>query len=227
MSTPFTMPSGTSIPVFIEPNASGGHRLWDAGELLFEVIVSGVQLQDRRRLRGIAATVQQLGACLTEAGSLEVIVSADELPAGFARFISAALEIARWNERALDETPGHEDLVDEVHQLLIARRGGDAHIERDVSIAGFTRRPLTFNFRDNGCLIDCIPATSQSSAFEVRKLLDLRSVAAHNETEVLIIVDDRHDPKRAAEEMDLISRLANAQGFTSLRASASASQVLQ
>lgn len=71
------------------------------------------------------------------------------------------------------------------------------------------------------------PATTQASAFEVRKLLDLRSLSVYSRTEVLVIVDDRQDAQKAAEEMGLISRLANAQSLSSLRSAAGALQTVQ
>lgn len=226
VTTPFTMPNGTSIPVYIEPIAGDQYRLWDAGELLFEAIVSGAHLPDRRRLRGLAAPLQQLGAKITESGALELFAPADALAQGFACFIEAALEVARWNERILFEPADHDDLVDEVHQLLTAVRPKE-NIERGVTVEGLSRRPLSFDFRQGAMLVDCIAGTANASAFEVRKLLDLRSLSAHAETEVLVIVDDRLDPAKAGQEMTIVSRLATAQGFSALLRSAGAITTLQ
>lgn len=226
LTTPFTMPNGTSIPVYIEPVAETQYRLWDAGELLFEAIVSGAHIPDRRRLRGLSSNLQQLGAAILEDGSIEIVVPQKELPSGFARFIEAALEVARWNERVLSEPSDHEDLVDEVHQLLLAARPSE-HVERNVSIEGFSRRPLVFDFRQNGRLIDCISGSPNASAFEVRKLLDLRSLSAFADTDVLVVVDDRVEPIKAAQEMTLISRLATAQSLSDLRRAAGSIETMQ
>lgn len=226
LTTPFTMPSGTSIPVYIEPIANTQYRLWDAGELLYEAIVSGARIPDRRRLRGLSSALQQLGATISEDGSIEIVIPQKELPNGFARFIEAALEVARWNERVVSEPSDHEDFLDEVHQLLIATRPNKV-VERNVSLEGFSRRPLVFDFRQNGRLIDCISGTPRASAFEVRKLLDLRSLSAYADTDVLVVVEDRVDPAKAAQEMVLISRLANTQSFSDLRRVAGSVETMQ
>lgn len=219
VTTPHKMPSGVSIPVFVEPSPiDGHHRLWDAGELLFEIISSGVKLRDRRSLKRLIRNVERRGATLTETGELELLAPARGLAEAYARFVGAALEMARWNEEALSHSPDSDLLIDEIAELLRRQRPGVV-VEREVEVQGFSRRSYSFDFRQGDRLVDSISASPQASAFEIRKLTDVRARAANADTEILVVVDDRRDSNRAAHEIEIISQLAHAQSLTALRMS--------
>lgn len=215
LTTPHTMPNGASIPVFVEPHNDGGFRLWDAGELLYEVIASGVRVDNRRSLSGLIRNVERYGAKLGADGVLELIAPATDLPAAFSSFLQAAFEVARWHRGALERAPYQDSLVDETIRLLSAAYP-EASVERDVEIAGFSSQIWTFDVRQRGRLIDCIAAHPTAGSFEVKKLVDVRGSSSYQSADILVIVDDRADPERADQEMKIISQLADAQPFTAL-----------
>ncbi|MCO5121282.1 MAG: DUF1828 domain-containing protein [Burkholderiaceae bacterium] len=216
LTTPYLLPNGASIPVFIEPTQTGGFRLWDAGELLFEAIASGVQLRSHSGLRGLRTKLERHGATLHHDGCLEVLADKAPLPVAFGSYIAAAFEVARWHQKVVDRAPSHDVLIEETAGLLIEASPKEP-VQRNIEIPGLSEQIWTFDLKQSGQLIDCISAHPTAGAHEVKKLVDVRGSEPYQDTDILVVVDDRADPERADQEIRVISRLADAMPFTSLR----------
>jgi len=92
-------------------------------------------------------------------------------------------------------------------------------------VQGFSGRPLKFHFQIANQYIDAIQPNGISTGSELRKIVDLKTGSAMQESEVLVIVDDRANPKSAKQEIDIIGRVAKAWPMTSLISASGGNQV--
>lgn len=221
ITTPHRLATGQSVPVVVEPYSSTHARLSDGGELLFWALSNGIDLKDGRRLKGVSAEVRSFGAELSIEGELSMVTPRADLPRAFASFVQATLRLVEWHDRLYVGGEDEVTLVDRVGEILLATNP-NARLERDPEVMGLSRLSWTFAFRQADTLIDCIGPSAQSSAAEVRKLLDVRSSSPNLDAQILVIVDDRADPARAKREIAIVSRLADAVPFTAFASGAPA-----
>lgn len=95
IDSPFLFYDGDSIPIYLEQQG-GTVRIFDDGEILLRFGGFGFRFDEPGDTRFIEVLVESNGVTLNDAGEFEIKANQDEVPAAFARYVTAMLAIVRW-----------------------------------------------------------------------------------------------------------------------------------
>lgn len=95
IDTPFLFYDGDSIPVYLEQQ-NDHVRIFDDGEILWRFSGFGFRFDEPGGTRFIEELVEPSGVTLNDAGEFEIKADQEEIPAAFARYVTAMLAIVRW-----------------------------------------------------------------------------------------------------------------------------------
>jgi hypothetical protein len=95
IETPFLFADGDPVPVYVE-QFDGGVRFFDDGGVIWHFMGLGVPLDEEGDADFIRKLIEPCGAMLNELGEIEVSGPPAQAPAIFARYLSAILEMLRW-----------------------------------------------------------------------------------------------------------------------------------
>jgi hypothetical protein len=93
--TPFLFQDGDRIDVHVD-QMDGQLRFFDDGDVIWHFIGLGVPLDEEGDADFIRKLIEPCGARLNEMGEIEVSGSPEQAPATFGRYLSAILEMVRW-----------------------------------------------------------------------------------------------------------------------------------
>jgi hypothetical protein len=207
--TPFTFSDGDGFEIFAQ---SIGNKIlfFDDGYCLQHMRSVGISIgQGKNRWRSIRAIAEKYQVSLSTDGVLEYLCNAEDASVGFAKTVSAIMEIATWERKEIGVAQDADWFLDEVAMYLRAWKQGKNLIEKPFT-NGFSGRSLGCDFEIEGQYVDAIQPNSNSAAAEVRKLLDYTSVPSHDRNKVIVVVDDRRNAEAAKQEISLIGLLASA-----------------
>lgn len=213
--TPFTFSDGDGIELFVQ---SIGTQLlfFDDGFTLHHLHNVGISVGfNQKRWQPLKTIAKNYGVTLSDNGVFETLCPASNPSEGFARMVSTLLGIANWEREQAGVSFDSAWLVEEVALYLKAWRPASTLIEKPTA-QGFSGRLLTFDFELDGKFIDAIQPHSASTGAELRKVVDLSSNKTYFNKEVLVVVEDRVNPARAKQEMEIIGRVASAWPMSSL-----------
>lgn len=209
--TPFTFSDGGGIEVFAQTVGSHVH-FFDDGFTLMHIHGVGIDLGDtKKRWTPLKNIAQTHGVTLSDKGVFHLLAPIEKASHGFAKLVSTLIDVAAWEREQMGVSQDAASLIDEVAMYLRAWKPTEELIEKPSAIYGRSRRALKFDFQLGGTFIDAIQPTSQSTGSELRKMLDL-----NEETAVMVIVDDRKQPEKAKQEMEIIGRIGTAWAMSSL-----------
>jgi uncharacterized protein DUF1828 len=215
ISTPFQFFDGDGIHVFIE-EVGPLVRLFDGGETMFHVAGSGIKFRDNRSISPIKKLIKDAGADFSDDGEISALAMPAEAHASFQKVISAILAVADWESENAGLTSDTATLAAEV-EFYLRQWKPAAEILRGQSLPGISGRNHEFEFMVDGQLIDVVSSRPQSTAAEVRKLADVSGIPSQARTDIKVIIDDRPDHARAAQEAAILSRFAEVWLFTNLQ----------
>jgi hypothetical protein len=93
--TPFLFEDGDPIDVHVN-EVDGKIRFFDDGDVIWHFMGLGVPLDEEGDADFIRKLIEPCGAMLNELGEIEVSGPPAQAPAIFARYLSAILEMLRW-----------------------------------------------------------------------------------------------------------------------------------
>jgi hypothetical protein len=224
--TPFTFSDGDGIELFAQ--SLGPQVLFfDDGFTLHHLHSVGIDVGfSQKRWQPLKSIAKNYGVTLSDSGVFETLCSASNPSEGFARMVSTLLGVASWEREHAGVSLDSAWLVDEVALYLKAWKPSSPLIEKPIA-QGFSGRMLTFDFEIDGKFVDAVQPHSASTGAELRKLVDLSSNKTYFKKEVLVVVDDRVNPLRAKQEIEIIGRVASAWPMSSLIKASGASHVTQ
>jgi hypothetical protein len=95
IGTPFVFEDGDPIVAYVE-ETDGRIRFFDDGELVWHFMGRGVPLDEPGESKFIADLAAPYGVSLNEEHELEIWANAGQESAAFAQYMSAMLEMVRW-----------------------------------------------------------------------------------------------------------------------------------
>ena len=212
IGTPFVMTGGSPITLYLIDQGSTV-LLSDNGDTLANL--SGVGIDPWRSLGILRRKAQRYGLALTEQGAFEALVKPEAAPMAFAQSISGLIQIADWGADAIRAKRPIVDLAQEALPYIVAR-DKSATPERNRAVIGASNTTHVFDIRHGGDLIDVIAPKAQATGAEMRKVGDVQNGPFADGLSPLIIVDDRHDPIRAMQEIAILGSITRAMAFTTL-----------
>jgi hypothetical protein len=212
--TPFRFSDGNAISVFVEDDDEF-IKFFDAGETLFQLLGSGLSFRDGRALKPLRRVVEDIGATVTDAGDIELFTPASHIEEAFSTYLRALIAVSSWEQEHIGMPPDANTLAVEAENYLMMWKPS-AHMMRRQGLPGISGREHEFAFLLDNEYIDVIPSRPQSTGSELRKLVDVRKSGSNAGVSIRVIVDDRHAPERAREEVSIIGGLATAWTMTDL-----------
>ena len=207
IDTSFAFEDGSSIPVFVE-KVGDQVRFFDDGETILHLRGRGLSLDDNRKtkfLKNLGAPSQVM---LSEMGELEAWAAFDDAPKAFARYLTTMLAVTRWEVDQIGIATDLSLLVSEVAMCLRAIKPQAELIESPeyVGISG-SKYKLDFKFDGDAVIATSTHPNAVSSA--AKKLLDIRAAAENSGINIVVVLDDRHEPETAKKEGLILDSVAN------------------
>lgn len=215
IGTPFSLHDGSAVVLYIMD--AGSHCvISDNGDTLAHIAGMGVDIARGARLKAIRDRALVHGVSLDAAGDFRCIAQPAQAPYVFARAISGILAVADWAAVQCSAQAPEHDLVAEAEPYIVARNPAWT-LERRKAVRGASRAEYRFDFLHGPDLIDVIAPSAQATGGVMRKIGDVQNGAFADGWEPLIVVDDRQDPERASQEIDIIASIGRAMPFTLLQ----------
>jgi len=214
IGTPFSLPGGSAINLYIMP--IGDHVLIsDNGDTLMHLSGMGIDVWNSARMKGLREVVGIHNLSLSEAGDFKMISTQENAAYSFARAITGLLAINNWAYAQMRIEVREHDLPAEAEPYIIARNPS-ARFVIHPKIRGASKSEHVFDFLHGNDLIDVIAPHAVSTGMVMRKVGDILNGPFVEGFEPLIIVDDRFDPIRAESEMGMLASSMRTQSFSSL-----------
>lgn len=214
IGTPFSLPDGSAINLYLIPH--GNHILIsDNGDTLSQLEGMGLDVWRPMRTKGLRDLALKHKVSLSESGDFRAITSIENANLIFAQFISGLITISNWAADALNIVHSEHDIAAEAEPYIIARNPS-LNFKRNVKIQGASKALHNFDFSHGNELIDVIPPHAVSTGGVMRKVGDIINGPYADGYSPLIIVDDRFDPIRAESEMGILASIARTQPFSEL-----------
>lgn len=214
IGTPFSLADGCAIVVYAVDH--GSHVLFsDNGDTLAHLSGMGLDVWHAARQRALRERAGQFGLSLDAAGDFRCLARPEQAPHAFARAVTGLLAVADWAAGATDTAPTEHDLAAEAEPYIIARHPSWA-LKRRPMVRGASSTEWQFHFLHGGDLIDVIGYSPQATGGAMRKAGDVINSPFIEGVAPLIIVDDRREPDRAAQEISILGAVTRAMSFTRL-----------
>jgi hypothetical protein len=209
IGTPFSLPDGAAINVYLVETASTLLKISDNGDSLFQFSGMGLDVWSPRRAAAIRELVGKHGMALSDDGNIYMLTAPDRAAAGFAKTITGLLAVAQWGAEQLQVEAPEQDLIAEIEPYVIARDPG-AVFKRNPRIRGASQTLHKFDFRHGTDLIDVIAPHPVATGAALRKAGDIQNGPYAEQLRPLFIVDDRKDPVHAASEIGILGSMTRA-----------------
>jgi hypothetical protein len=210
LDTPFGFSDGTPFVIYAEPLGGGMVRFFDAGETLFHAMGRGIRSFHSRKYQSIKSTVARHDVIVSETGEIEAYIPEAKTPIGFARFISALLAIADWEDEnaGLDLGDKESRLVEEARLYLTAIHPDLPAVKSNFRARGLSGREYGFHLMQGDAQIDAITSHPAAAASELYKLVDLRGKTLTADTKIIVVIDDRVSIDQADKEAAVLGQYA-------------------
>lgn len=214
IGTPFSLPDGSAINIYLKPEAQFV-RISDNADTLFQLGGLGLDVWNGAVKASLVKLVGKHKVQLSPQGEVFLLATSDKAAMGFAMAVTAILQIAIWAAEKLDERPVDVDLAAEVEPYLIARDPA-AEFKRKVHVKGVSKSDHVFDFRQGSELIDVLSPWPASTGSAMRKAGDVQNGPMGELLQPLFIVDDRVEPEKAFNEIEILGSITRAMPLTRL-----------
>lgn len=215
IGTPFSLPDGSAINLYITNQSEEHLIISDNGDTLLQLASMGIDVWNGARLRGLREAISRERITLESKGDFRMVARTADAPLAFAQAITGLLAVSRWASDQLRSDPIERDLAAEAEPYIIAR-APRLELVRHAKVRGASRADHVFDFRHGNDLIDVIAPTPQSTGGVMRKVGDVMNGPFAEPYTPLIIVDDRFEPLKAEKELGILASLTRTQSFSSL-----------
>lgn len=219
VGTPFSLPDGSAINIYLKPE-SQFVRISDNADTMFQFGSMGLDVWNGATHASLASLLAKHKTQLTPAGEVFLLAHPDKCAQGFAVAVAALLSLAGWAANKLGERPDDEDDPAAVAEPFIIARDPSATFKRNFHVRGASQLEHVFNFRHGRDAIDVISPWPQSTGSAMRKAGDVQNGPMSNDFRPLFIVDDRHEPDKAYNEIAILGSITRAMPLTRLMATA-------
>ncbi len=215
IGTPFSLPDGAAINIYLMEAGEKHILISDNGDTLAHLSSLGIDLAHHSRMRALRDVVSGHGITLSENGDFTMLAQQQKAAWSFAKSITGLLAVAQWAREQLKDHPEVHDLVAEAEPYIVARSPGIL-LRRHVHVRGASMTDHIFDFQQGTELIDIISPSPQATGGVMRKVGDVVNGPFADQVSTLIIVDDRIDPHKAQSEMAILSSIVRTQPFSGL-----------
>lgn len=215
IGTPFSLPDGAAITLYLMELSDNHMVISDNGDTFAHLSALGLDLHHHSKVRVLRDVVKEHGITLGDEGDFKLLTQKSNAALNFARSITALLAVSQWAREQMSSPHVEHDLLAEAEPYLLARNPM-TQLQRRVHVRGASMVDHVFDFRQGSDLIDVITPSPQATGGAMRKVGDVINGPFADTLSPLIIVDDRTEPRKAENEIGILSSLVRTQSFSSL-----------
>jgi hypothetical protein len=218
LETPFGFSDGAPFVIYAE-NLVNTVRFFDSSETLFHAMGRGIKSFHVRRYQPLKSIAKKHGVFVNESGEIEGYFPPDKMAFGFARYISALLDFAKWEDEyvGVDLSERDGQLVNETKMYMALLFPGKPIAPSLVTMKGLSGKVYGFDLDQDGTQIDAISAHPNAASAELYKLVDLSERSSTTATKVTVVIDDRGTAaEQAKQELAVIGQYAETWPMTKL-----------
>jgi hypothetical protein len=212
VSTPLSFADGEPIGLYVRDRGSSV-VVSDNANTLFHLMSVGMDLSDRKKWKGVRQIASSFGISLTDGGELLGDATSNRLHELISRYLATMLAISDMEKQQLSLSIEMSQFLEEVEVRLRQWRP-DAEINHSPVISGHSGKSHRFDFRFGMDLVDGARPHSVRTGSILRKAADIQNTSTPYS--ILVVMDDREDPIRAAAEIDILSTLVKVLPFSRL-----------
>lgn len=220
IDTPFVFSDGDEMPVFVE-KVAGQVRFFDDGNVILHFRGRGVSMDDKRQTRFLKNIAEPNGVQLNEMGELEIWSKAEAAPSAFAKYMATLLAVRAWEVGQEGVVTDTSLFLDEVTMCLRAWQP-QASIRDGREYAGISGHTYKMDLEFDGRPVLAVGTHSAAVNSAAKKLLDVNAAARDSRPDVLVVMDDRHDPELAKREGLVLESVCTVMMMTKLERNAKA-----
>jgi len=209
ISTPFSLPDGSAINLYITETQHGQIRISDNADTLFQLGGMGLDVWHPAREGALRTMLARHKVQLGSQGDAHIISQPAHVAHAFALAITGLLSVSEWASDQLGTAAPVVDIVAELEPYIIARNPGAA-FKRHPHVKGASNSEHVFDFQHGSDLIDIISAHPNATGAAMRKAGDVQNGPFAEHLAPLIVVDDRTDPERAMNEIGILGSVTRA-----------------
>lgn len=215
IGTPFGLPDGSAINLYITETAHGQIRISDNADTVFQLGGMGLEVWQSARLASLRGLLQRHKLQLGDQGDAFILAAPGHAPNAFALAVTGLLALSAWAGEQLGIVVPTADIVAELEPYVIARNPS-LTLKRHAHAKGASGTDHIFDLQHGSDLIDIIPANPGSTGASMRKAGDVQNGPFAEHLSPLIVVDDRTDPERAMNEIGILGSMTRAMPATRL-----------
>lgn len=209
IGTPFSLPDGSAINLYLTQPAEGMVKISDNADTLFQLGGMGLDVWHASRLGVIRELMQQHRMAVGKQGDLFLLAPQAQAANAFARAVTSLLALSAWARDHLQTEAPTVDMLGEIEPWIIARNP-DAFYKRNPHVKGASTTDYTFDLQHGTDLIDIISADARSTGAAMRKVGDIQNGPFAEHLSPLIVVYDLVNPEKALNEISILGSVARA-----------------
>lgn len=209
IGTPFSLPHGSAINLYVTQAALGFVKISDNADTLFQLGGMGLEVWQPARLNTLRDLMSKHHLQIGDKGEVHILARSGYEANAFALSVTGLLSLAAWANDQMENPPAFVDIVAELEPYIIAR-DPSAIFKPKPHVKGASSTEHTFDFQHGKDLIDIITANANATGAAMRKAGDVQNGPFAEKLSPLIIVDDRQDPIRAMSEIGILGSVTRA-----------------
>ncbi|OYQ41068.1 hypothetical protein CHU94_08125 [Rhodoferax sp. TH121] len=209
IGTPFSMPDGAAINIYITQAGESHIKVSDNADTLFHFGGLGLDVWQAARLNSLRDLLSRNKMQLGPKGEAFILAGSAHAANGFALAVTGLLALSSWAGDQLRIEAQPADIVAEIEPYVIARNP-TAEFKRHPKVRGASSSEHMFDLRHGNDLIDIIAPDARSTGSAMRKAGDVQNGPFSDHLSPLIIVDDRLDAEKAMNEIGILGSVVRA-----------------
>lgn len=209
IGTPFSLPDGSAINLYITNVGQGMLKISDNADTLFQLGGMGLDVWQSARLSSLRDLLAKNRMAIGKAGEVFILSQEAHAANGFALAVTGLLALSGWATEHLHAQPPSIDMVAEIEPYIIARNPAAA-FKRNPHVRGASNTSYTFDLQHGTDLIDIIGPSAQATGGAMRKAGDIQNGPFAEHLSPLFVVYDLIDSERALSEISILGSVARA-----------------
>lgn len=209
IGTPFSLPDGSAINLYITSAADGFVKISDNADTLFQLSGMGLDLWQAARFSTVREMMQRYKMLVGTQGEIFLLSKESHAANGFALAVTGLLALSGWAGGLLKAQAPGVDMLAELEPYIIARNP-NATCKRNPHVKGASTTDYSFGMQHGNDLIDVISADARSTGAAMRKAGDIQNGPFAEHLKPLIIVYDLVNREKAMNEISILGSVTRA-----------------
>lgn len=209
IGTPFSLPDGSAINLYITQAGEGMLKISDNGDTLFQLGGMGLDVWQTARLTALRDLMTKNRMAVGKRGEVHLLTHDMHAANGFAVAVTGLLVLSGWAREHMRVNAPAIDMVAELEPYIIARNPAAAY-KRNPHTLGASGTDYIFDLQHGSDLIDIISADARATGAAMRKAGDIQNGPFAERLSPLIVVYDLINSEKAMNEISILGSVTRA-----------------